>query len=217
MPLQSNMALSDIIIYLQADLDVSIQNDVYPVIQAEKRDGGYFAVPRLVMCYVDFIGALYSGFSAGTNPNNIATTAKAVKYIDEVMSLVDPLYRQNGKLLVEIYRHGTVHLYSPISLKRNSDNRILQWEVYKGTRREMLIAGTVAAKWVTHMDIYHYDANNDVLPISINCLYEDLRQSIDEYCNLLQHEHASGLTTLKDNFVSAANQIVASKVVNFNW
>jgi len=216
MPLQPNMTLGDIIIYLQTDLDASIQNDVYPVLQADKVQGGYFAVPRLVMCYVDFLGALYCGFTAGGNPN-IASTAKASRYIQDVMSLVDPAYRQNGRLLIEMYRHGTVHLYAPISLRRNSDNRILQWEAYKGTRKEMLVAGTVAAKWVKHMEIYNHDHTTDVLPISIVCLYEDLRQSIDEYCALLQREHASGRTNLRDHFVSAANQIIASKVVNYNW
>jgi hypothetical protein len=211
------MNLTDIIIYLQTDLDASVQNDVYPVLQADRVPGGYFGTPRLVMCYLDFLGALYSGFRAGENPNSIATTAKAIRYIQEVMFLVDPAYRQNGRLLVEVYRHGTVHLYAPCSLQRSSDNRILQWEVYKGTRREMLAAGTVSAKWVKHMEIYNHNASTDVLPISIICLYEDLRQSIDEYCALLQQEHLSGSTILKDNFVSAANQIVASKTVNFNW
>lgn len=216
MPLSNNMSFADIMIYLQTDLDTSIQNDVYPVLQADKREGGYFAVPRLVLCYIDFLGALYCGFS-GTNVNKIATTAKAKKFIRDVMSRVDPAYGTHGDLLVEVYRHGTVHLYSPISLKRTSDNKVLQWELYKGTRREMLIAGTYSSKWVSHMKLYSHDTTTDVLPISITCLYEDLRQSIDEYCELLQQEHTSGATTLKDNFVSAANQIVAYKVVNYNW
>lgn len=214
MPLQSNMTLADIIIYLQTDLDVSIQNDVYPVLQADKPEGGYFAVPRLVLCYVDYLGALYCGFSPGTN--KIATTCKANKYIHDIMARVDPAYGENGHLLVEVYRHGTVHLYSPSCLKRN-DNRILQWELYKGTRKEMLISGAASSKWVKHMELYSHDANIDVLPISIVCLYEDLRQSIDEYCELLQKECILGVTILKNNFVSAANQILSPKDVKFTW
>jgi len=70
--------------YLHANLKPSIQNDVYPVIQANKTEGGYFAVPRLIFCYIDYLGALYSG-CRGNNPLRIATTAKARSYLQDVM------------------------------------------------------------------------------------------------------------------------------------
>lgn len=216
MPLKQNMSLTDIIIYLQTDLKASVKNDVYPVLQLDKKDGGYFAVPRLVLCYVDFLGALYCGFS-GTNLRRIATSTKARRYLRNVMWMVDPGYRSEADALIEVYRHGTVHLYAPSPLKRTSDNRILEWLAYKGPRRQMLSAGTTSAKWIKHLECHQHDANTDVLPISINCMYEDLQQSIDEYCGLLQNEYQRGANTLLNNFVSAANQIAQPKPVTISW
>ena len=216
MPLSLNMTLSDVLIYLQADLQNSIINDVYPALQANKKEGGYFSVPRLVFCYIDFLGALYSGFS-GTDPTKIATTAKAKKYLREVMGLVDPQYGRQADALVEVYRHGTVHLYAPLVLKRMHDNRELVWECYKGTRRVIKAVGSSTTVWITHLKPYQVNQNTDVLPISINCLYDDLHQSIDEYCSLLSNEHQKGQNALLNRFISAANQIVQPKSVRITW
>ncbi|MCL0082704.1 hypothetical protein M1O14_03225 [Dehalococcoidia bacterium] len=62
MPLKEDMTHDGVIEYLTDDLQKSIRMDVYPAIQIGNGEGGYFAVPRLVLCYVDFLGALYRGY-----------------------------------------------------------------------------------------------------------------------------------------------------------
>lgn len=189
MPLKPNMSLDDVLIYLNADLEATVQNDIYPVIQADKQEGGYFAVPRLVFCYIDYLGALYSGYSG---KGDIATTCKAKNYLMNIMSMVDTQYGRQADTLIDVYRHGTVHLFAPLSLKQKTSNRELTWYVYKGTRHQLKGLGAHQAQWLRHLEVYNAGENIDVLPISINCLYDDLRQSIDEYCGLLQREAQSG-------------------------
>lgn len=191
-------------------------NDVYPAIQADKLEGGYFSVPRMVLCYVDYLGALYSGFT-GTDIAKIATTAKARKYLVDVMGRVDPAYNKQAKALIEIYRHGTVHLHAPIVLINKANKRKLVWECYKGTRRAMKQISQNAEVWYEHLIPYRVDSTTDVLPISINCLYDDLNQSIDEFCSMLFQELKCKGNKLLNNFVSAANVIIQPKPVDFDW
>jgi len=57
------MTQNEITSYLLNDLKVSVNNDVYPTIHPNNPEGGYFAVPRLVLSYVDYLGALYHGYT----------------------------------------------------------------------------------------------------------------------------------------------------------
>ena len=212
MPLSSNMTLSRIIDYLRTDLKVSIQNDIFPALQTDKAEGGYFSVPRLVLCCVDYLGALYCGFD-GKDPNHIATANKAKKFLREVMAKADRRYGGRGDLLVEMYRHGTVHLNAPLSLIRSTDNRIITWQCYKGPR-----TAATAERIIVHLHPYEFQAGADILPISINCLYDDLLASIEEYCNLLLlDDNQNGGGELITRFVSAANALVVPKRVSFRW
>lgn len=215
MPLLPTSNLSEALIFLQTNLKASIQNDVFPVVQMNRQEGGYFAVPRLVFCYVDFLGAIYSGFQK-SGKSGIATTAKAKNYLCDVMSLVDPGYKGVADALINAYRHGTVHLYAPIFLKRK-DGRELAWECYKGPRKTLKEVGPNSSLWINHLHPYQAKTNTDVLPISINCLYDDLLQSIDQYCDLLVKEHQNGYSVLFSKYLSAARQINLPKPVGISW
>jgi hypothetical protein len=185
--------------YLRDDLKESIKNDIGPILQPEKEEGGYFGVARLVLCYIDFLGALYGGCEDKTNKRKIATPGKALCFIREVLGSVDRHYKEhqykdhqgkdhdNADLLYEMYRHGTVHLYAPKVLKRKQGGRELQWLLYKGEREKWVIADRRAVK-VRHMQPITKDAESDWLPVSINCLYDDLNAAIDEFCHRLQHQ-----------------------------
>ena len=63
MPLQKNMDAIKIVDYLNNDLKESVINDVKPCLNLGRDEGGYFAVPRLVLSYVDYLGALYNGYT----------------------------------------------------------------------------------------------------------------------------------------------------------
>lgn len=62
MQLKRDMDISEICHYLEDDLKKSIVNDVKPVIKPNQKEGGYFWVTRLVLCYIDYLGTLYEGY-----------------------------------------------------------------------------------------------------------------------------------------------------------
>lgn len=80
------------------DLVTSINTDVSPIIQPTRPEGGYFGVPRMVFCYIDFLGLLFSGWSGKKKKNgdkdDFATPQKAKTYIKKVLSQVDENYME---------------------------------------------------------------------------------------------------------------------------
>ncbi len=69
---------------------------------------GFFEPIMLVLCWCDFLGALYTGKAKHGD-----ATERSEIFIKEVMSKVNPKYAQSSKLLVKNYRHGSVHAYAP--------------------------------------------------------------------------------------------------------
>lgn len=118
------------------DLLTSARHDIYPIIQLNNPQGGYFGVPRSVLSYVDYLGALYCGYTGvvrrnrGVSIRQIATSRKAERFIEDVLGNIDVAYRHNGKLLYRMYRHGTVHLYRPNILRIRDNNRVLTWALF---------------------------------------------------------------------------------------
>ena len=45
------------------DLAKSVTTDVVPIIQPNNPEGGYYGVPRMVLCYIDILGLLFSGWN----------------------------------------------------------------------------------------------------------------------------------------------------------
>jgi len=186
--LKPGMSLNEIREYLQRNLKESIRNDIWPIVQAGVPEGGYFGVPRSVLSYVDFLGALYAGYSGEKDRSGrrkIATPDKAVRFIREILKEVDDLYARNGVLLYEMYRHGTVHRYEPHQLRR-SDGRVLSWLPYKGSREDWV--NVPHALKVRHLQPVSRGENSDWLPVSITCLYDDLVLALDVFWEKLQRD-----------------------------
>lgn len=215
--LKSSMTVEEAVGYLDKNLRKSIINDVSPILDrwCSQSEGGYFGVTRLVLCYVDYLGALYCGTQGDNNPRHLATSKKAKTYINEVMSRVDPLYGEEdiANLLYEMYRHGTVHLYEPKRFVDKTHSRCLEWHVNKYPRSWMGSDGRV---W-RHLKPLHHLAEQWVFPVSIVCLYEDLVASIDVFITMLREEAVCGKDTLLRNFQSAANLILQPEEVDWAW
>ena len=190
MPLAKDMDISKICEYLEYDLKKSIINDVKPIIQPNQQDGGYFGVPRLVLCYVDYLGALYEGYHGETDRTGrkvIAKSKHAKNFIKDVLGKVDPLYEKYGDFLYEMYRHGTVHIYQPKTFINSQTKETLSWVTYKGSRN----ADTQKYGEVYHMQPKKMDNTTQwILPISITCLFDDLVASINHL------KECSGMTVI---------------------
>lgn len=212
MPLAKDMDISKICEYLECDLKKSIINDVKPIIQPNQQDGGYFVIPRLVLCYVDYLGALYEGYHGEPSRKGrkvIAQSNYAKNFIKEVLGKVDPLYEKYGDFLYEMYRNGTVHLYQPKTVINSQTKETLSWVTYKGPRN----TDTQKYGVVYHMQPKKMDNTTQwILPISINCLFDDLVASIDHFKEMLMDD-----SDLVEKWKSTANVLIEDEETNLRW
>lgn len=175
----------------------SVNTDIQPIIQPNRPEGGYFGVPRMVLCYIDFLGLLFAGWSGkkkkNGNRDDFATPHKAKDFIKKVLSQVDELYRVNGDLLYDMYRHGTVHIYSPQKLSsKEFPNKTIEWLVYKGDREQWDYYENKAVKF-RHLQIIEWEKDRFILPVSIVVLYRDLLVSIGLYRKMIYEDKSENL------------------------
>lgn len=221
LPLKPDMSLEEIENYLLSDLKQSVIDDIGPVVQMWRGPGGYFAVPRLVLSYVDFLGSLYHGYNGLRDSRGrriIAKSSYAKTFLKEVFSKVDTLYRDCSDLLYEMYRHGTIHLYQPKEFF-DSQNRRISWYTYKGPRQAMLelkinVGGQQRTLRIRgrHLTPLHVGNQHWILPISINCLYEDLRDAIDKFVEMLRQNGS-----LVSKWNSTAQAILEPEEISMPW
>ena len=69
---------------------------------------GFFEPIMLILCWCDFMGALYTGKGEWKEASE-----RSEIFIKEVMSKINPKYAQSSNSLVKNYRHGSVHAYAP--------------------------------------------------------------------------------------------------------
>jgi len=55
-------------------------------------------------------------------------------FLNDIFGQIDPNYIKYGALLWEIYRNGTIHLYSPKILKNLNSSRTIGWIAHKEDR-----------------------------------------------------------------------------------
>lgn len=201
------------------DLLNSAEFDIKPIIQPNTPEGGYFGVVRSVLCYIDYLGALYEGYDGrskfGNGTQKLATPEKAKKFIKEILGVVDESYKLNGELLYEMYRHGTVHLYRPHRLK-NSNGRVLFWLTYKGSREYWTHYEHKAIK-VRHLQILKWKNKEYALPVSIICLYEDLIESVQLYFEKIENELKNGTNHLLNNYSTMVEALMKPEPTKLSW
>jgi hypothetical protein len=208
MPLKPNMTNTEIEEYLGHDLKVSIINDIKPCLLGE---GGYFSVPRLVLSYVDYLGALFHGYKhpEQTKQRLFAKHTYAKRFLKYIFGLLDSNYCYYGDLLWEIYRNGTVHLYEPLTLQ-NSGQRIT-WVTYKGERENAFLPVPYEVE-VTHLVPLYFRNHIWIQPISIDCLYLDLVSAIDLLAEIISKD--SNLSLI---FRNTANALQEATPTSLKW
>lgn len=213
------------------DLRQSLKEDVFPIIKSHLAHlgTGRYIIPREVFCYVDFLGALYSGFNcvtAGRHRRRIATPDKTKKFIKEIFGKIDPVYEKYGELAYDMYRHGAVHLYKPFALKR-PDGMIIEWslKINKGKRQDDLSfvatphRPAILLSKVRHLTPYLLNRTEKrwLLPIFTTVLYEDLLKAIDLYEQKIKTQAEKGDNTLLENYGSTVKAILEPEDTNLTW
>ena len=204
------MTLEQVENFLNNEVKGQIELEIEPLLYPNQETGGYFGVTLQVLCFLEFLGAAYTGYN-GTEcyfngAKKISTSEKTLKFIAEVLGSLHQEYSENGKFLYAMYRHGLVHLYQPRTIKLDG-GKVLIWAAYKGERiGEVHLNsdnGSVKVE-VSHLKIADdpRDGNFCLLPVSINCLHEDLLAAIDKYLELLKRDG-----DVLDKWQSVANAI----------
>jgi hypothetical protein len=80
-------------------------------------NSGYFEIPHLLMTYIDYLSALFSG--KGPSSKNSEVREYFNTYFPSA-------YQKASAWLIFLYRHGLVHQYAPKSIKIKNDN-IVSW------------------------------------------------------------------------------------------
>lgn len=200
--------------FLEEEVKEQIFLEIAPILYIGQEVGGYFGVTRQILCLVDFLGSLYCGYEGKKDKKTkrmiISEGWKAKKFIKEVLEYIDPIYKENGEILFDMYRHGLVHLYQPRTIKQRN-GRELKWAIYKGARERANINFKTDMGDFTISDARHLgistnpsDKKSDLLTISITCLYKDLLTAIDKFYELLEKDKNESL--LK-NWQTTANAI----------
>ncbi len=107
----------------------AIEKDLVPVLSFP--EGAPHTVAREWACYVDHLGALFSGKDSHTQE-------RFRIYLHEVLSEVDAGYRDQSDILLHMFRHGTVHEFDPKVLVNPAGQR-LGWAVYTTRGRNQSI------------------------------------------------------------------------------
>jgi len=217
------MAKQEIVDYLKTDMKKIIEDDIKACLLIGVPNSGYFSVPKLVLSCVDYIGALYCGWKTtevfNSGRPNFTATWKAVRYLEDVLGQVFPECKVRGRLLWEIYRHGTVHLNERKALQNGA--RTISWYIFKGDWKERMIIGAVPTGIgssvqmpVSHLILMPVAGlpNDWILPTCTTCLYEDLLASLDVYAGMIQKD-----PNLENNFRSAVDEMVKPDQTNITW
>lgn len=136
--------------------------------------GAPFAICREVVASIDHLGHLYTG-SSQCGP-------RFRSFLDQVLGEVDPNYRRRAGEIYQMYRCGTVHEFEPKVLE-NKKGQTLAWLCFQGSRAGHKInPPEIGQLTVTHLEpVAHVGGRSFWLPVSTNCLLDDLVAAIDRF------------------------------------
>ncbi len=113
--------------YLRQNLAGSVETDVRPLLARR----GAFGVPRQFFPYIEYLSGLVFG---PASVKDLGTTAHAEQFLVQYMTS-EPLYGTHAWLLLNMWRHGTIHTYKPKLLEDPVKGRRLGWMSYYGPRK----------------------------------------------------------------------------------
>ena len=134
-------------------------------------DGGApHTIVRQFSCYVDYLGALYTG--------KPGVGVRFRGFLNDVMGQIDAGYRQSSEVLYLTYRNGPVHAYDPKTLFL-SNGLTLGWLEYQGERAGQDWDGMT----ISHLRLVQRpgEPTAHYLPVSTNWLLEDLKSAIHTF------------------------------------
>ncbi len=162
--------------YLQM-LRNTVGNDIRPLL--DTAGGAPFAIFREVMSYIDHLGNLYS--------TEKTVGERFARFLRDVSAEVDSNYAMWATQIYDMYRCGPVHEFCPKILKNDHGQR-LDWFSYRGSRKNQNLELDGRPIIVSHLEPLHNNGTSVWwLPVSSECLVEDLEKSIDTFAGRFDH------------------------------
>ncbi len=172
----------NVIEFLKNDMLDSINDDIAAVTQFHGyAGGGYFSIPRQVFCYIDYLGALLSGRNAKSTKREM----------DFIKTYFDEKYKPIVHILINMWRHGTIHQYKP---------------------KTFMVANQIQLLWLSnnsskqchrqeHLKCYQVDGNREKIIIVINIcqLVDDLKEAICKFIKRLEN-NGSEMKKVQKNY-----------------
>jgi hypothetical protein len=155
---------TDVVEYLEKDFLAAINNDLIAVLKLHEGGiGGFHSVPREVFCYLDYISAIRYGENSTTN---------AIRFIEKYLGNKNIRYKHYGKLLYEMWRHGTVHEFDPKRLKHSSKKYSVGWQTNNDSGKE---------ERACHLECFKVFGKSDTFLLNVN-----LFQLVDDFVGSVQ-------------------------------
>ncbi len=150
-----------------------------------------FGIPRQVFCFIDFLGGIaYSDGDGGT-------TTRSVQFLREFFP---ERYHLIALLLVQMWRHGTVHQWRPIDYYTDVDGQrvIVQWFTNSSDALHNRIA---------HLKTFRTSMPGLVyLVINICQLADDLVQAFHNFADKMREKKSYG-----DDCLQRYEALIAAK------
>ena len=181
------------------------------------QDPALFGAVRGVMCDLDYVAALYFGWT-GKRRDQISSKRKSVRFLREVMPAAtgEAGYRQFARHLYDLYRCGVVHLRAPKLLQSPSaSTKALTWALMYPRRGEAEINGTVLE--VEHLKLLRPTARLAYLPLSIQALLDDFLTTCEHLAHEFEMERDAGKSELRNRWRSSANALVDPEPTKLRW
>lgn len=170
----------------------------------------FFGATRAVLTDLDYVAALWHGRSTpDESRRRLATSAKTVTFVREVLAPGSgvPAYDDFAKPLMDLYRHGTVHLRAPKTIRDPNTGRRVEWALMGG-RSDGVSDGSGGHFQATHLQPLTVAPSVLILPVSVTALLEDYLAACDWLAAQYIAEAATAQTDLRDRWRSAADLMV---------
>lgn len=191
---------TDVVAYLENDFLAAINNDLMAVLQFHDGGiGGFHSVPREVFCYIDYIAAIRYSKNSSTN---------AIRFIETYLGRKNVRYKHYGKLLYEMWRHGTVHEFDPKRLKHSSKKHSIGWQTNNNSRKQ---------ERACHLECFKVFGESDKFLLNINLfeLADDFASSVRTLITELK-KSKNIRTECQKNYTEISKQLSVQELANKN-
>lgn len=179
-----------------------------------------FGATRAVLTDIDYVAALWHGRNTPTEGRRqLAIKPKTTKFMRDVWApgSGEPGYAIFAEQLIDLYRHGTVHLRAPKVICNPATGYKVVWALMGG-RSDGILREPGVVEAARHLEPVQLNQDLVALPVSVQALLEDFLKACEWLAQQYEAEARAGKTELRDRWRTAADLMVTPEEVHDpNW